>query len=254
MKKFLLLLTAVFLPFSGGFALSVGLLGSDNHTGFVGSYLAGTGIVTSYTYVDVRSATPTLASLQSYDSVLAWSNYAYSNPTLLGDVLADYVDSGGGVVLATFSFYGGTSWDIGGRILDSSYSPYVPVSSYYSGSNLGAYDAGSPFMAGVSSLSGYYRDNVFLNPGATLVASWLDGAELLAYNHGGQVAGITLYPGEVTQYGLGGDYPRIFANALNYTANPSSAVIPEPLTLLLVGSGFFWIGWIRTQKEIRNRE
>ena len=36
-----------------------------------------------------------------------WSDYPYANPTALGNVLADFVDQGGGVVTATFSHLSG---------------------------------------------------------------------------------------------------------------------------------------------------
>ena len=49
--------------------------------------------------------TPTLATLQQYSAVLVYSNCAFNNSAALGDVLADYVDGGGHVVVATFSFW-----------------------------------------------------------------------------------------------------------------------------------------------------
>ena len=46
--------------------------------------------------------TPTLAELQQFDAVLTWSNDSHDDSEALGNVMADYVDSGGGVVVAVF--------------------------------------------------------------------------------------------------------------------------------------------------------
>ncbi len=70
----------------------------------VQSKLEGTGLFTQVGVHDVRSYTPTLAELQQYSAVLVFSNYTFSDNVALGDVLADYADAGGGVVVATFAF------------------------------------------------------------------------------------------------------------------------------------------------------
>jgi hypothetical protein len=234
---FILAISAITV-FSAEASVNVALLGADNNIGFVQGYLSGTGLLGTITYVDPRYSTPSAASLSSYDSVLVWSDYVFQDRTALGDNLATYVDNGGGVVLATFDYYGGSGFSLLGNIMGSSYSPFTSGGSHYSDVSLGTYDAGSPIMSGVTSLSGYYRDIVGLDPGATLVASWSDGEELVAYNHGGQVVGITLYPGENTSYGLGGDYARLFANSLIFSAGgQQSGVVPEPATLSLLGLG-----------------
>ena len=60
---------------------------------------------------NIHDGTPTLGQLKSYDSVLVFTDRTLKDPTLLGNNLADYVDSGGGVVLMTFYW----SPDPGGR-------------------------------------------------------------------------------------------------------------------------------------------
>jgi hypothetical protein len=47
--------------------------------------------------------TPTLNELLGYHAVLTYSNQNYADGAAMGDVLADYVDAGGGVVCAVFT-------------------------------------------------------------------------------------------------------------------------------------------------------
>jgi hypothetical protein len=205
---------------TGSWAMKVGLLGGDTDTVFVQGYLQTQGFASGdLTYIDTRSVTPTLSDMQAFDALLVWDLQPFLDTTVLGNNLADYVDAGGKVVIATFSFYGGgTVWTLSGRIMSPDYSPFTPVGSYFFGSTLGPYDGSSPIMAGVSILTGKYRDQVTLNAGATLVASWADGSPLAAWSHNGQVIGVTLYPGQNDQTGLAGDYPQLFANALRFSS------------------------------------
>src|SRR4051812_3048713 len=48
------------------------------------------------------TTTPSLATLNTYDSVLVFSDFAYKEPLQLGNNLASYVSGGRGVVTATF--------------------------------------------------------------------------------------------------------------------------------------------------------
>jgi len=57
-------------------------------------------------YFDAQNATPTLAQLQPYNIVVAFSNSTYSDPVAMGNVLADYADTGGVVVGFNFNWFG----------------------------------------------------------------------------------------------------------------------------------------------------
>jgi len=198
-----------------GGSIEVALLGSDFNTSIaeVQAYLLPFTDLSVIDIIDVHYSTPSLSTLQNYDSVLVWSNYAFDDRVALGDVLADYVDSGGGVVLATFVWYG-PDFDLEGRIM-TDYTPFVQAgSSLYSRANLGWYNAGHAVMAGVGNISGYYRDNVTLTAGAELVAEWDDGYPFVATK--GSVAGVTVYPG----FDWTGDVPTLIHNALVWAAQP----------------------------------
>ena len=75
-------------------------------------------------YWDTSNSTPTLADLQSYGCVFTWANRSYADNVAMGDVLADYVDAGGVVVLGAFVTYtNGNS--LSGRIMTPAYAPVV---------------------------------------------------------------------------------------------------------------------------------
>ena len=56
-----------------------------------------------------------------------WVNLAYADNVAMGDVLADYVDQGGNVVLGVFCTYT-AGYYLDGRIMQPGYSPvYSPT-------------------------------------------------------------------------------------------------------------------------------
>jgi hypothetical protein len=183
--------------------------------------------------IDVSMSTPSLSTLVNYDAVFVWSCWIpFFDSVALGDMLADYVDVGGGVVLATAwmdSFFG-----LGGRIM-ADYSPFVRAGNpAIKSASLGAYDADHPIMEGVSSVTGYTRDNVTLTAGAELVAEWSDGYPFVATK--GHVVGMTLWPMEWS-----GDAPTLVHNALLWSVQPALTLVPAVgfASTTIVGSGGF---------------
>ncbi|MEZ5976231.1 MAG: hypothetical protein R3E96_15740 [Planctomycetota bacterium] len=63
--------------------------------------LLATGRFQAVDVLDVVSSTPDLATMQGYQAIMTWTNQDYFDRVTLGDRLADYVDWGGGVVVAT---------------------------------------------------------------------------------------------------------------------------------------------------------
>ena len=56
--------------------------------------------------MDAREITPTMEQIHDYDAILVYSNYSFHDPVALGDLLAQYIDSGmGGVVICAFGNY-----------------------------------------------------------------------------------------------------------------------------------------------------
>ena len=101
---------------------------------------------------DARTDTPTLSQLQQYDLVYAYSNNPYADGTTLGNNLADYQD-GGGIVVAGFASFFGSTLSIEGRWHSDGYSPYMYNQSVISTAvTLGVHDAAHPLMQGVTTL------------------------------------------------------------------------------------------------------
>ncbi len=190
---------------------------------------------------DARSGTPNLTQLQQYDAVIVWSNWGFNDPVALGNVLADYADSGGKIIIQAFSWYG-SPYSIDGRIITGGYSPFIREgASIFSTASLGWYDASHPIMAGVNNVTDFYRVNVTLTPGAKLVANWSDNEPFIATK--GSVMGINSYPGDYYQWT--GDIPLIVHNSLLWltgqsgagwlTENPVQGTVPSggtmPVTL-----------------------
>ena len=149
---------------------------------------------------DTAFGTPTAAQLAQYDAVLTLTDRAAQNPSLLGDRLANYVDSGGGVVQATFSWH--NSIPLSGRWRSGGYSPLTYINDQSRGTEMfiGArYIPGHPILTDVNSFSGgaeSFRIPVVVAAGATAIADWTDDAPLVAEMGGfaGRIIALNFYP------------------------------------------------------------
>ena len=145
------------------------------------------------------AATPSLATFEHYRAVFVFSDCSFSDPVALGDVLADYVDAGGRVVVATFAFLApGNGVGMDGRLSRDGYLP-LTQGSQTSGTemHLVVDQKSSPLLRGVVAFDGgrssYHNYPVSLTTGAHLVAHWSgDGAPLVAFK--GNVVALNFYP------------------------------------------------------------
>ena len=177
---------------------------------------------------DGGSATPTLADLAPYGSVLVANDYPFPDPAAIGNVLADYVDQGGGVVLTLASFV--AQWSLGGRLETGGYMPLGGGTGPVGSASLGAFNAQHPIMRDVTSAAGDLLADASLMDGADLVASWNNGLPFVA-TKGRHVAAVNVFVA-LSGYWTG-DVARILHNAAFWSsgvtwlsADPTTAVVP----------------------------
>ncbi len=220
---------------------------NPTNVGNVVATIDGTGILSAAVATfDGEAANPTLAQLQAYDSVLVWANDSFLDPDGVGDALADYVDSGGGVVIATFANVGG---ELGGRFEDGAYHPIAQAPPSFGPANLtlgNTPDPNHPILTGVVSFDGgssSFRSSGSAAAGSTVVAEWSNGDPLIVEvtSFAGSVIGLNFLPPSSTSES-GSWLPTtdggiILANAL---AHGGGQPVPEPdtgtLLLFVIGA------------------
>ena len=176
----------------------------------------------SVEYFDGQTATPTLAQLQPFDAVGAHSNYTFSSPDGLGNVLADYVDAGGGVVIANFGYTNG--WAMAGRIMTGDYATITPGSNTHAASPLGWFNPAHPIMNGVTAVQDQFMASGTFVSTAESVATWTDGRPYVAVSVNQKVAGTNMYPGAYSTPERTGDWALVIHNALNFVAGGVSGI------------------------------
>ncbi len=213
------------------------LLGADTSpfVADVQAKLRATNLFSAVDSFDVVASTPTLNTLQAYDAVLTWSIVGYADSVALGNVLADYVDAGGGVVagafvnaLVDFQYYPRGRWALGYEIIP-------PVGALLSNAaSLGTLDYSThPMLAGVSTLSAsaaYRPVSTTLRPEGFRIAAWNDGKPLVAASTRlPNRVDLGMYPPSstvnATLWDASTGVGRLMANALMHTIRPYVALV-----------------------------
>lgn len=154
-------------------------------------------------FFDALNGTPLPCVLSQYDIVFAFSDTPWNDPVAMGNVLADYEDAGGIVVVANAAWDLTGGWNLQGRWMTDGYSPYNSTDRQnFSYNTANITDSSHMLMTGVSSLRAFYRSGVTLTPGAVSVADWTDGPSAVAYktNHEHTAVGINAYLGALNQF------------------------------------------------------
>nr|WP_297525749.1 PEP-CTERM sorting domain-containing protein [uncultured Roseateles sp.] len=211
----------------------------------VQSKIAATGVVSGVVDVfNVATGTPTLAMLTAYDAVLVYDESAlvpFASAVQLGNVLADYVDAGGGVVEAGLSHATAAFKGMQGRFVTANYDVFNTNNNQNTCGGLGHVTRpDSPLMRDVTRFNGgtsafCYR--LTAKAGAEVVSEWSNGQALAGYrmDHNGVVVGLNMFPtsSDVSPGGWNpaSDGALLMANSLAFAAGE----LPEPGSLALLG-------------------
>ena len=190
--------------------------------------------------------TPSLATLQQWDAVIVWSNDSFEDAVAMGDVLADYVDAGGGVVVSVFA---NTSTNamrfLQGRWQQGNYIAIPQSGGFLEGpGNLGqVLDPDHPIMDGVATFvtrrvnaqgqifGGYRPTNLSVTPGSTIIAKWNTGHTLVALTPNPRVVELGFHPVSsdvvpTAYWDAATDGDVLMANALRFVARAGSTPCP----------------------------
>jgi len=163
---------------------------------------------------------------QVYNCALFYGHcLEFSSDNIVGDLLADYVDQGGGLVVCPFVNI--IPFHLGGRWKDDGYSPLQAASGCIKPKlSLGrVLNPLHPIMRGVHSLfSGESFTGIGIpSTNADLIAEWDNGAPLLACSLTKKVVALNLYPPSSNVKKMYWDHQSdgtaLIGNALLYVAN-----------------------------------
>ncbi len=195
-------------------------MGCSSWNSDVQSRLVATNAFAAVDIFPACTSAPTLAQLQAYQAVLAYTDSGFSAGTAVGDVLADYFDWGGRVVVAVF---GNASIPITGRWASGNYQLINPAGQNQPTLTLGTIlEPASPLMVGVTSLSAqsaYQSTGAPIN-GGIVVARWSNGNPLIVrgVKNTRNYVTINMYPPSITGRSdfWTGSGAEIMRNALQY--------------------------------------
>ncbi|MFO0838116.1 MAG: hypothetical protein U1D55_06270 [Phycisphaerae bacterium] len=231
-------------------AAAVNTTTPDTNTRFtdVRDKLLGTGLINSCAIFNATAfgpGTPTLAYLQQFDAVIVWSNDSFADAVALGNVLADYVDAGGGVVVSVFANTStNTARFLQGRWQTGNYIAIPQNGGFTQGAgSLGTVLVpGHSIMNGVQTFStfflgasgGYRPTNTSVTAGSTKVALWNTGHTLVALSPNPRVVELGFHPVSSTvnanlYWDASTDGDLIMANALVYVAGGATSPCPGDL-------------------------
>ena len=171
--------------------------------------------VTKVDVFDASAGTPTVAQMDPYDMVVTMDDCdAYLDPVAIGNNLADYADHGGVVVQYAYSMHSDSHYHLAGRWQSGGYSPYLGGPADNNTVTLGTFDATSPLMAGVNSLTSACNTGATLAPGATRIARWNNAQEAIALKGQAVAVNTAIEDGSCTTPPATGDYAQLTLNAV----------------------------------------
>lgn len=176
--------------------------------------------------MNVRTDMPTLDSLSKYNAILFFSYHGFKQAEV-GDLLADYVDMGGGVVICTYANCGKGN-RLEGKWEKKGLDPLQGETSREANLKLGKiFYPSHPILKGVKSFNGGKQSShssaaIASNPNTQIVANWSNGRPLVVTLPDCHVAALNFYPPS-NDVASGGWDPKtqgglLLANSLVYVA------------------------------------
>lgn len=200
--------------------------------------LEATGQFSRVDTIDAAFSTPALLQLQSYDGVLVYTGDngpALFNTTALGNVLADFIYEGGGLVVAFAAVVYNPDlleFALGGRYVSEQYYLIPRVDSTYGNQTSSAvWDSTHPIMAGFTSFHGgsSARADTTLVFTGSVILEWADGTPLVVVSETAGIEGdqrrvdLNFYPPSSDSFHdywvATTDGDKLMANSLTWVAN-----------------------------------
>lgn len=190
--------------------------------------LEGFGDLSDVDLFDAANGIPSLTYLLSYDVVITWSNYEYYDAVAIGDVLADYVDSGGKVINLVYAL-GTNSSAMQGRFMIEEYTAINGSDSPYNSACLGSVSSSHPVMSDITDVCDSYRlEDGYLSNSSTAVAYWNDGEIFVAVKNDRSVVSMTGYIGHVHIW-TGGQWFQLVHNAIYWLYKGNHILWNQPM-------------------------
>jgi hypothetical protein len=194
-------------------------------------------------YWDARWGTPTLEVLREYCLVFTWVDFPYADNVAMGDVLADYVDTGGRVVLGQWTYPTIQPNWLAGQIMTPEYCP-IMADTYGVGTYSG--DGTDCAWCRVNSLDTQFVDHCTLMDGAESNGTFTNGRLALAWKADRSVyyspgnTGPAYMPGDTAQL-VGNIYACEDASSSGACCDPYSGICTDEVTCdaCPVGDHFF---------------
>lgn len=201
------------------------------------SYLQTDGRCGQVDIFDARDATPSPTTIMEYTTIITWTDDSYQYPDSIGNMLVDYVDNGGSVLVLAFGMLaGGSNWGVLGDFLSMDYCP-IEQNDNYTNSSTAIGTISNPTHEILQSISdvtaGYHIVSSVLNTGASPIFYWGDGSLGLAEKHfpsGGTVVALNSWPGDIS----GADGMKLIANSTAYLYTYFPCEISDSVEVIII--------------------
>lgn len=163
---------------------------------------------------DTNTDTPSAAEIAAYDLIVSLGDSDYSDPSLWGDRLADYIDAGGSVLQAAYDNWDQAGAAPTGRFASGGYAPLLLGDNVNQNVTLGTLvEPNHPIVQGLGAFNSTLNTDTALAPGATLLAKWSDDRNAIAVKGRVVSTSTAAYIGETEAVAA---VARLARNAGNY--------------------------------------